>query len=179
MISRPHFTIHGDRELIRKLKEMKNGVRKKYVRRAVTAAIRPIRMAAKANAPKDFGILKKRLTVKVKAYKSGNVFGMVSVSNEAKDDATGRRPSKYLHLVSLGTKPHIIRPRRKKLLVATDLGRGKNRQVTRTVYGYLVRHPGAKPNPFLQDAITSKRQESLDKFGDILRKGILAEAAKA
>lgn len=165
------FTIEGDKRLLKKLERLKKSAQKKIIRRGVTAAVRPIRMQAKSDAPKETGQLKKKLTVKVKAYKSGNVFGMVSVANE-KDAATGRRPSKYLHLVTLGTKPHAIVPRKKKLLVGTS------KTGERTVFGKSVQHPGAKKQDFLTAAIKAKQSESVAKFSEVVRSGILSEAQK-
>lgn len=168
------FKITGDKALLKKLNRLKGSTRKKVMRQAVAAAVRPIRSAAKSEAPVEFGVLKKRLTVKVKAYKSGNVFGMVSVSNEAKDEATGRRPSKYLHLVTLGTKPHEIKVKQARELVAVNKKTGDVRK-----FGPRVNHPGAKPNDFLQRAIGSQRQASLDKFSEVLRAAILREAKRS
>lgn len=178
MKARATFHIQGDRELIVQLERLKGAVRRKTTRRAVTVAIRPVRMAAKRFTPKDTGELRKNLTMKVKTYKNGNVFGMVGVKNE-KNEATGRRPSKYMHLVHEGTKPHLILPRRKKVLVSTNLGSGRNTQITRTVFGRFVRHPGAKKNEFLTDAIEGLKEATFKRFGDEMRKGILAEAAKS
>ncbi|MET7981698.1 MULTISPECIES: hypothetical protein [unclassified Streptomyces] len=44
-----------------------------------------------------------------------------------------------------GTRPHIIRPRRAKALHFYVEGA--------EVFSKLVRHPGTKPNPFLQRAL--------------------------
>lgn len=166
------FRIHGVKELQRKLTRLKSSVQKKVTRSAVSAAIRPVRMAAKSQAPKETGQLKKALTVKVKTYKSGNVFGMVSVKNE-KDAATGRRPSKYLHLVALGTKIHTISTRKKKILVGQ---RTAKEGPIRTVYGVTVKHPGSKKDDFLTPALESKATEALAKFANKMRGGILAAA---
>ena len=44
-----------------------------------------------------------------------------------------------------GTRPHVIRPRVKKVLRFTVGGR--------TVFAKLVHHPGTKPNDFLNEAL--------------------------
>ncbi|MCX5326277.1 hypothetical protein [Streptomyces sp. NBC_00120] len=48
-----------------------------------------------------------------------------------------------------GTRPHIIRPRRKKAL-RFDVG-------GRTVFAKVVHHPGTKPNDFLGKALRQGR----------------------
>lgn len=170
------FSVHGEAQLAANLLKLKVAVQKKITRKAVTAAMRPLRMTAKKFAPKDTGQLRKQLVSKVKTYKSGNVFGIVGVKNE-KDEATGRRPSKYLHLVLGGTKAHEIRPRRKRVLVGTNLF-AKGNAVQRVMYGRLVQHPGAKKNPFLTDAFSGSSEAALDKFRDVMRDGILDEVDK-
>lgn len=53
--------------------------------------------------------------------------------------------TKYALAVHEGTKPHIIRARKRKAL-KFDVG-------GRTVYASSVRHPGTKAQPFLSDAL--------------------------
>lgn len=55
-----------------------------------------------------------------------------------------------VRLVLEGTRPHLIRPRRAQFLRFQVAG-------GRTVYTKLVRHPGTKPVPFLQEALRRGR----------------------
>lgn len=50
-----------------------------------------------------------------------------------------------VHYVLQGTRPHLIRPRRRNFLRFEVAGR--------VVYTKLVRHPGTSANPFLQRAL--------------------------
>lgn len=170
------FSVHGDEQLRVNLVKLKVAVQRKITRKAVTAAMRPLRMTAKKFAPKDTGQMRKQLVSKIKTYKSGNVFGIVGVKNE-KDSATGRRPSKYLHLVMGGTKAHDILPTKKRILVSTNLF-AKGNKIKRIVFGRRVQHPGAKKNPFLTDAFHGSSEAALDKFRDVMRDGILDEVDK-
>ncbi|MDX2730997.1 hypothetical protein [Streptomyces sp. PA03-2a] len=51
--------------------------------------------------------------------------------------------------VNEGTRPHIIRPRRKRVLRFEIRGR--------EVFAAYVRHPGTKPNPFMARALRQGR----------------------
>jgi len=57
--------------------------------------------------------------------------------------------AKYSEYVHEGTAPHIIRVRSKKVLA--NRRRGK-------IFGKIVRHPGTRPNPFMERAL--KKSES-------------------
>ncbi|EMF20424.1 hypothetical protein H114_32814 [Streptomyces gancidicus BKS 13-15] len=54
-----------------------------------------------------------------------------------------------VHYVLRGTRPHLIRPRRARALRFQADGQ--------TVFSQLVRHPGTRPNPFLQRALRMGR----------------------
>lgn len=51
----------------------------------------------------------------------------------------------YAAFVNDGTRPHVIRPKRAKVLRFTVGGQ--------VVYAKVVNHPGTKPNPFLDRAL--------------------------
>lgn len=66
--------------------------------------------------------------------------------------ANGRRvtgeiefTAKYAAMVHDGTRPHVIRPKRAKVLAFTVGGR--------KVYATKVHHPGYRGNPYLADAL--------------------------
>lgn len=67
------------------------------------------------------------------------------------------RMAKYAPFVHRGTKPHMIRPKRKAF--------GKQRRALRWVksgrfvFARGVRHPGTKADPFLYEALESSRGE--------------------
>lgn len=61
----------------------------------------------------------------------------------------------YAEFVHDGTRPHLIRPRRARALRFTAGGR--------VVFARLVRHPGTRPNPFLDRALREvSRREGWD-----------------
>lgn len=108
--------ITGDKELMRALDQLEASVRKKALRRAVTAAVRPIRTAAKQRTPKRYGWLRKAMDSKIKSYKSGTVAGIIGARSDMEATITDRfgktariRPVKYLHLVEFGTSAHEIK----------------------------------------------------------------------
>jgi hypothetical protein len=51
----------------------------------------------------------------------------------------------YARPVHEGSRPHVIRPRRGRVLVFPMGGR--------TVFARVVHHPGTRPHPFLRDAL--------------------------
>ena len=77
----------------------------------------------------------------------------------------------YAVYVYYGTKPHTIRPKKKKGL--------------KTPYGIFkkVQHPGTKANPYLDDALESlvrsgKLERLLDGFGDRMSEEVFETIAK-
>lgn len=70
-----------------------------------------------------------------------------------RDRAIIRATANYAAFVELGTRPHEIRPRRKKVLAFPPAGTGRlsgrARRGGPRIFAKLVRHPGTKPQPFL------------------------------
>lgn len=67
-----------------------------------------------------------------------------------------RAKARHAHLVHDGTKPHWIRSREGRVMVFRAAGR--------TVIARAVRHPGAKAQPFLDEAL----ERSTSEIGRIL-----------
>lgn len=65
----------------------------------------------------------------------------------------------YAEMVHDGTRPHIIRPRRKRAL--------RFRVGGRVVYAKFVRHPGTRARPFLDRAL----REVSSRLGFTYRQG--------
>lgn len=92
----------GDKELIRNLERLPNRVARKVARQAVSAALTPLNKAAKREAPRDQGTLKKSLGKKIKTYKNdGVVWGAVGVRSGfgVVIDGTLKDPRRYAHIV--------------------------------------------------------------------------------
>lgn len=139
----------GAKELHALLGDLPEKVQRKVMRKAMSAAATPIVKAARAKAAKRYGLLKKSLSKKVKAYKSGTTVAVIGPRSDLKAVIKGKlyRPSKIAHLIE----------------------RGKiNRNGTVT-----------PPSPFLRPAYEQKEVESLDVLGKTLGEGIEREAGAA
>jgi hypothetical protein len=66
----------------------------------------------------------------------------------------------YAMYVVKGTRPHIIRPVNASVL-AFEAADG------RMVFTSMVRHPGTKPNPFLQNTVEAARSEAEETFAKL------------
>jgi hypothetical protein len=73
--------------------------------------------------------------------KTGNLRRTIHLGSVTTRSATTVASAKYAPAVEFGTRPHIIRPRRAKVLRFAAGGR--------VVFTKLVRHPGTKPQPFM------------------------------
>ena len=109
--------LEGFDELQRKLDGLPAKVVKKVVRPAVTKAGRIVRKQMKADAPVEFGVLKKAFGSKVKTYSSGNIVAIVGARAEIVGQVTlpsghtqKRVPANYAHLVELGTSHSAANP---------------------------------------------------------------------
>lgn len=116
--------LEGLADVLRKLDELPKRLRNKHLKKAVGNAARTILWAAKARTPKRRGVLYKSLGRKVKLYRNSGVavaivgartgFRQV-VGTRVRDSRPGTKypkkagdpiyadPTKYLHLVELGT----------------------------------------------------------------------------
>lgn len=150
--------IEGVKEMIAAVAHLKQAARSRILRSAVGKGARIILKAAKGFAPKESGLLRKSLGVKVKVYKAtGRVVGIVGPRNDPKfKQAVMRRrgkwfpsevysnPAKYAHLVELG-------------------------------------HAGRAPapaRPFLRPAISASQGQVKEAFALAIREGLEREAAK-
>lgn len=102
------MSIHGERSAERALTQFGDKVAKKIGRKAVRAGAGPVRRAAKKKVPVRYGFLKKSLVTVVRRYK--HVMVAVTGADRAmvvtatKGEGVERIvPSKYLHLVEMGT----------------------------------------------------------------------------
>lgn len=119
---------------IDKYSESKQNAIKKEVARATYS----IQENAKLNAPVKKGFLRNKIDAIIKnASLTGQIIVKVS----------------YGIFVHEGTKPHIIRPKLKKMLAwRSGGGRGKG-----FIFAKIVNHPGTKANPFLSKAVDKER----------------------
>lgn len=89
------MNVTGDKAIIDKLRTLPDKLAKKVMRRALMKAATPVINAAKKNAPKDTGALRKGITRKI------SVKGALVVKAEVgikKGKVGRRRPVRYAHL---------------------------------------------------------------------------------
>lgn len=68
----------------------------------------------------------------------------------------------YASFVSYGTVPHIIQARRARTLAFEQDGVWR--------FPFRVRHPGNKPNPYLDQAVDVARTKLADEIADVVRR---------
>lgn len=103
----------------------------------VQRAQRQVLNQAKINAPVDTGQLRASHKAEPVVVSGDTVRTSIS--------ATGSAKQEYALMVHEGTGPHIIRPRRKKVL-SWKGPQGR-------VFAQQVHHPGTKPRPWLRKAL--------------------------
>lgn len=99
------ISVDGVEGLQRKFSSLKENTRKKIGRKAVNAAGTPVVKASRAGSPVRYGFLKKDLTKKVIRY-GDNFVCVIGVKKNNRRNVGGKtiNPSKYVHLLILGTR---------------------------------------------------------------------------
>ncbi len=161
------FRVEGMERLLKNIQRLPGNIRAKPLRKAVRASGNVVLKRARRLAPRgrgapvrNDGSPRKRLadTLKLKVWpnardKSGKPVMAIIGSR------SGEAP--HAHLVHQGTNPHLIRSKRGTTL---KLFNGK--------YARVVRHPGARPNPYLTNALAASRNQVYQKMKNILRSEI-------
>jgi len=160
--------VSGIKPLLKRLKQLPDRAQRRVLRPAVTKAATPIVKAARRLAPKGTGQtpdgrdrphLGKSITkTRAKLYrKTGTVLVVIGPEkNKAPHD----------RLVHDGTKPHSI-----VLTQPLQLGR-----VTLPA-GFVIRHPGAKAQPFLEQAVDATQSQSQMILQRAIAQGIEKQTA--
>lgn len=156
-----NIDIKGAAELKRALGELPAKIEKGISRGALRAGAVVLQEEAQSLAPSgDSGRLRESISVSTGAKRSGTVYAHVRAGGRKKGDAF------YAHMVEFGTKPHEIKPRKFKSLFLAG------------IFRKIVKHPGAKPKPFLRPAFDNKSGEAVDAIAAYIR-ARLARLAKA
>ncbi len=127
----------------------------KAMRKASRKAGEILRDEASRLAPRLKGTLQDEMTMRTRKESDSSIELEVGPSKKAW----------YARFVERGTKPHMIRPRRAKVLAA-----GNSMSINAAtftdfmskgaVFGMTVHHPGIKATPFLGPAVESKGDEA-------------------
>jgi hypothetical protein len=141
---------------------LSRGMQGQALRGALRAAAAPIVKRAKADSPS------RRVRKALKSVVTGQGAIALARIGAAKKTAGGR----LLHLVEGGARPHMIVPRRAKVLASGGITKSGRFALVRqgVVFGRRVQHPGARARPFFKAALPRERAESERKFGSALRK---------
>lgn len=131
-----------DRELLAALVRLEKVAKKRVATKVIRRAAAPIRADAKTRVPVVSGDLKRSIRTYVKV-------GRFAISGKVES----RLP--YAHLVELGTKPHY-----------------QTRKLKHEKRKRAVRHPGAKPKPFLRPAFDTRKDEAVANAKQTLREEI-------
>ena len=91
-------------------------------------------------------------------WKTGKLAGSI-VKQVSRGEATIEALAPYAAFVIKGTAPHEIRPVNASVLAFEAGGR--------MVFTPLVRHPGTKPNPFMEQAAEDARSKAGEVFADL------------
>lgn len=124
--------IKGTAELKRVLGELPVTVERNISRGALRAGAGVFVGEIEATAPRDTGAMASRVAIRSGAKRNGRIWAHAEVQDPK------------AHLVEFGTRPHEIKPRSSPSLFFAGLFRR------------LIKHPGAKPKPFVRPAFDNK-----------------------
>lgn len=130
------------------------------MRKAPEIAGEEISLATERTVVKIEGEAKRRAPVN-KSYGGGTLRQSIRSGMASRYSGFVEVGAKYGVYVHEGTRPHVIRPRIKRVLANTRTGQ---------FFGRLVRHPGTKAQPFLKDAVDASQQFIDDTFAQALDK---------
>jgi len=153
------MVLEGGAEMQRALLRLEDRLQRKVLTTAVRKAARPIVRSARGKVPRDRDLLRRSLGTRIKRYRqSGNHVAIIGPrTGFAQTDEQGRRrdPAKYGHIVEGGAEPHFQ--------VAAKIG---------PIVIRAFRHPGTRPQRFMEPAFDENKTTALNIMGDEVRKGI-------
>ena len=153
----------GDRMVQHLLAQIPEELARRTLRRAVTAAAKPVLADMKARAPVGTGLLRESLGTAIRSYRRGRTAVAVlgpriqftgRVRKKLKGDAAKAKPSNYAHLVELGVRPHAV-GRGSRILRA---GRSPGTKLKQTG----GQHPGSPARPFIRPAVDAMGLQALE-----------------
>lgn len=142
--------------LERALKALPAEVERKFLRGALRAGAKVIADEARALVPQKSGALRASIRISTKG-RGGHVKAEVKA---------GDKKAWYAHIVHVGAKPHEIKPRKRLSLFFAG------------IFKEIIKHPGARAQPFMEQAAQNKEQGAIDAISAYLRKRIERFKAK-
>lgn len=160
--------LKGAKEAIANLNSLDKKGTRRVVNAGVRAASKPVLATARFMVPVKTGGLKASLRVTSTRLDraTGTVTMTVAVGQQLKRMAKKGQSAFYAHMVSGGTRPHVIRSRRAGALHFGD-------QFAKTVM-----HPGSRPNPFMERAAEAAFQAAVGAFAKAFDAKMTEEIAK-
>jgi HK97 gp10 family phage protein len=139
--------IEGDEEIIARLFALPRNLGRRYLRRAVSAAMRPLRAQLLANTPQGpTGNLRAAVGEKVAIYESGTVFGIVGYRRAVSKSNQRGQKGFASHLLEFGTQER--RPKSGPILSSQGIAgwrppgwRGRWPMVARRAGPVRAQHP--------------------------------------
>lgn len=163
--------VTGDRETLRAIEKFARDVNasgaRGVMRKAVRAAMTPIRQDLRRVVPKDTGLLRRSITSKLISKAQIGKFTGVVGARDRRDEKTRRNPARYLHLVDRGAKPHKIRG-------PVAFIRADGVRIVRP----SVDHPGARAQRVLERAFSASKSRATEAFKSKARTELEAAAKR-
>jgi len=157
--------LEGISQAVQALKDLERKAQRRIVAFGVRKGNRPLLQAAKSEAPHDTGDLARQLRQSLRYFRStGVVQGNIKPKRtkaQAKKGASAR--ASVLHLVVMGTRPHVI-PGPSKL---------PGGQVRRNIH-----HPGSRANDFMTRAARRAYSVAVSTFSKAFGSRLEQEARK-
>jgi HK97 gp10 family phage protein len=141
--------LEGVQQAVAALTRIERSARRRAVSAGVRAGNKILRTRARSEAPAKTGALRKSINASVNMDQAtGTVIGTIYAGKATKAMTKRGQTAYYAHMVHGGTRPHAINRRVK-------IG---------GTYTYVSQHPGARPNPFMERAMTASAQQAIAAF---------------
>ncbi len=169
--SQPTVMLYGEDALLAKLLGLRDKVFRSVLTTASRRAMRPVVQMARANAPRETGTLARSIGVRVRKYpRKGMILTVVGPRAGFKDEATGRNPVYYAHLLEGGHR--IVKRGSLKVRFSRKAGGWIRAKGTGQVLGFVA------GTPFMKPALETQQELVLATLRSELGAGVEREAAK-
>jgi len=170
--------IEGAEKTRKVLAHLDMAARRRVVSAAVRAGNKVLITTARRLAPVDTGNLRRQISGSVKNDRTtGTVTGLVRAKRtKAMLKKRSSNAARYLHLVTGGTRPHLIPDATAP--IKRDGTEKRNALVTPFGYVSRIEHPGTRPQPFMDAAANVAYRPALSAFEKQFAEKMRAETAK-